>query len=397
MSRKAPVRSSGASIAIAGSGPVARLLACRLVQSGLPTVLLDQPAPARPSGDHRLYALSIASLELLETEGLYSALGPSRCLGFSDLEISVFREPGRVRFSASDLGCFMLGGLVYARDLDQVLAERVGALKIPTLPCDPQAIEPTGTGWQIGRGDGAKEASLLVVAEGAHSQLRERWGIPVTTLDYGEEALTFGLHASPGWGSTPRQIFTPWGPLGLLPAPDGLLQCVWSMRAARARAWIARPAPALEALVGEAMEGLGVKPALATPVWSYPLRRLHARTYARGRLVLVGDAAHVIHPFAGQGLNLGLEDVAVLVSSLQRSLQSGQEGISLALARYDRIRRFENQGFMLALEGIRSLFQVPDPLGWRALTLALLGHGGMLRKPWLRRATGLSGHGRIFR
>ncbi|EQD70827.1 UbiH/UbiF/VisC/COQ6 family ubiquinone biosynthesis hydroxylase [mine drainage metagenome] len=127
------------------------------------------------------------------------------------------------------------------------------------------------------------------------------------------------------------------------------------------------------------------------PPRSYPLRRLHARTYIGDRLALAGDAAHVIHPFAGQGLNLGFLDARALVEDLRRSWDGSDATLRLALLRYDRRRRRENQGFLLALEGIRMLFRTPDPVGWRALLLGALAHRRSLRRFWVRRATGSPG------
>ncbi|EQD50646.1 protein VisC, partial [mine drainage metagenome] len=208
LSRTGRASAGRAQVAIAGSGPVACLLACSLAQDGHPAVLLEHLPKAPDTEDRRLYALSTASLQFLETQGLYSRLGPSCCRVFSDLEISVFREPARVRFAASDLGGFLLGGLVYASDLSRVLARRVSELGIPTQRFDPDELEQTAQGWVIGRGEAACRAALLVVAEGGQSRLRERFRIPVETLDYGEEALTFGLATEHDLGSTPRQVFT---------------------------------------------------------------------------------------------------------------------------------------------------------------------------------------------
>jgi len=370
---------------------VARLLACFLAQDGHPVVLLDHLPNAPETEDTRLYALSPLSLQILETHGLYSELGPKRCRVFSDLEIWVYHEPTRVRFSASDIGGFLLGGLVYARDLNRVLMERVSELGIPTHRFDPDQLERTSQGWVIGTGDAAFQASLLVVAEGSHSRLRERFRIPVETRDYGEEALTFGLATEHDLGSTPRQVFTPWGPLGLLPAPDGTLSGVWSMPAVRAREWLNRSAPSFEALLSEATEGMGGRLSLLAPPRSFPLRCLHAQTYVGDRLALAGDAAHVIHPFAGQGLNLGFLDACALADDLKRSGDGSEAALRRVLMRYDRRRRRENQKFLLALEGVRMLFRKPDLLGLRALMLGALAQVALLRRPWVRRATGSQG------
>ena len=379
-----------APVAIAGSGPVARLLACLLARDGHPVILLDDRPQAQNSADTRLYALSARSLELLETEGLYTRLGPSRCRVFSDLEITLYQESVRVRFAASDIGGFLLGGLVYARDLDQVLGTQMAALGIPTQRLDPGSIERTSGGWKIGTGEAAFPASLLVVAEGGHSRLREKLGMPVETRDYGEAALTCGLKTEHDPPSMPRQVFTPWGPLGLLPAPDGLLSCIFSMPVARARAWSNQTPAAFEALLTEATGGIYGRLSLATPPRAYPLRRLHALAYTGERLALAGDAAHVIHPFAGQGLNLGFEDVRVLVGQLKRCRDGGEEALHPALLRYGRRRRRENQRFLLALEALRVLFQKADPVGLRAALLEGLAHHALLRRPWIRHATGLA-------
>ncbi len=384
-------RTAAGPIAVVGAGPVGLLAAC-LVSRHHPVCRVGEAIRAAPpEKDPRLYALSPVSLNLLERLGIYTELGIERCRVFSELEIWIYRHRTRLRFSATDIGGGLLGATVWARDLLSVLEACAVASGITCLEAHPEGIVRTGYGWKL-PGSGMENAPVLVVAEGGGSRLRERQGIPLDIHDYGESAVTGWCAVEREGGDVLRQVFTPWGPLGLLPAPGGGLSFVWSMPNPVAHAWQARGTQEWAALIEEATEGLYGRITLPDPPRGFPLRRQVARRYVAERFALVGDAAHVIHPFAGQGLNLGFLDAGVLAARLAQALdRPGLVRWDAAIGAYDRHRRGANARFLSGLEAIRLFFRGQDPLGWRDQALAILARHRLLRRPWVEVAAGHGG------
>ncbi len=382
-------RSATGPIAIVGDGPVGLLTACLVARHHPVCRIGERRMTALPEKDPRLYALSATSLNLLERLGIYSELGPLRCRIFSELEIWIHRHRSRLRFSAEDIGGGLLGATVWARDLLPILESFAQAADITRLEDHPDRIERTGGGWRVKEDGRDGEFPLLIVAEGGDSRLRERQGIPLDIHDYGENAVTGRCVPEREGGDVLRQVFTPWGPLGLLPAPGGGLSFVWSMPNPIARAWQLRKPEEWALLIEEATEGFYGRIHLPEPPHAFPLRRLVARRYVAERFALVGDAAHVIHPFAGQGLNLGFLDAGVLAGRLARTVRhSGPVPWAVALEAYDRKRRGANLRFLAGLEALRLFFRVRDPLGWRDQALRVLARHRLLRRPWVAAAAG---------
>ena len=376
-------------IAIVGDGPVGLLTACLLARHHPVCRIGQSKGNARPGTDPRLYALSATSLNLLERLGIYSELGPVRCRVFSALEIWIHRHRSRLRFSAEDIGGGLLGATVWARDLLPALESAAQASGITRLEGHPDQIERTGDGWRLTGSGKDGEMPLLVVAEGGDSRLREREGVLLDIHDYGESAVTGWCVPEREGGDVLRQVFTPWGPLGLLPAPGGGLSFVWSMPNPVVHRWLVRKPEDWAQLIEEATEGFYGRIQLSAAPHAFPLRRQVARRYVAERFALVGDAAHVIHPFAGQGLNLGFLDAGVLVGRLARAVcHSGPVPWDVALEAYDRNRRGANLRFLAGLEALRLFFRGHDPLGWRDQVLAVLARCRLLRRPWIAMAAG---------
>ncbi len=382
-------RTATGPIAVVGDGPVGLLTACLLARHHPVCRIGEGREGARPGTDPRLYALSATSLNLLERLGIYSELAPARCRVFSALEIWIHRHRSRLRFSAEDIGGGLLGATVWARDLLPVLESRIQTAGIIRWEGHPDQIERSEDGWRL-TGNGKEGVfPLLIVAEGGNSRLREREGIPLDIHDYGESAVTGWCVPEREGGDVLRQVFTPWGPLGLLPVPGGGLSFVWSMPNPIARNWLMRKPEEWAALIEEASEGFYGRIQLPEAPHAFPLRRQVARRYVTGRFALVGDAAHVVHPFAGQGLNLGFLDAGVLAGRLARTLcRSGPVSWDAALLAYDRNRRSANLRFLAGLEALRLFLRGRDPLGWRDQALAVLARHRLLRRPWVAVAAG---------
>jgi 2-octaprenylphenol hydroxylase len=193
---------------------------------------------------------------------------------------------------------------------------------------------------------------------------------------------------------TARQRFLPTGPLALLPLTDGRVSLVWSTAPAHAGELTALGAADFNAAVTRASAGVLGELVLASGRAAFPLRLLHARDYTRERFALVGDAAHAVHPLAGQGVNLGLLDAGTLVQVLVDGVQAGlAPGETRVLRRYERWRKAENLPALATMDGLKRVFALSLP-GFgplRRLGISLVDHGGPVKLALMRRAMGLSG------
>lgn len=238
------------------------------------------------------------------------------------------------------------------------------------------------------------EADLLVGADGRDSWVRRQVGIEVKGWPYGQSAIVATVRPEHFHRETAWQRFLPSGPLAFLPLPDGLCSIVWSTRPEEAERLMALDDTAFgEALTAAFGCTLG-EVTLEGPRGLFPLRLQHALEYVRPGLALVGDAAHAIHPLAGQGVNLGLMDAAALAEVLLAARQRGRPmGSELTLSRYQRWRKGENLAMMAAMDGFKRLFsnRIPPLRLVRNLGLLAADRAEPLKRIIVRRAMGLSG------
>jgi 2-octaprenylphenol hydroxylase len=207
-------------------------------------------------------------------------------------------------------------------------------------------------------------ASLVIAADGARSKLRELASLRVLCRDYGQRAIVTHVRSELPHHRTAWQRFLPGGPLAFLPLADGRSSVVWSLpnEAAQGLAEAGEAAfiAALQAASGDTLGKLSLTAARAV----LPLRAQHAPRYCAPRIALVGDAAHAVHPLAGQGANLGLLDAAALAALVERAVEQGQDpGDLRVLQRYERNRKGENLGMLLALDAIDRVFRLPAAVG----------------------------------
>eukprot|EP01037_Dinobryon_pediforme_P017221 gene17221-17413_t len=398
-------------VCVVGAGPVGGTLACLLASQGVRTAVVDHaplPPMEHPDFDGRAYAVAAGSRRVLERAGLWERLpfpaGPIRDIRVSDGKVG--RPASRLflhfdsREAGVETGEEAFGWMVEARSLRMAINARMAELENLTVLAPAKASvsrSVEGAVVQI-EGGGSLQAGLVVAAEGRNSKLRESAGIAVTRLPYGQTGIVVAIaHERPHDG-TALEHFLPAGPFAQLPmagtegAPN-LSAIVWTERDAVAKTLLAMDDASFEREVARRLgPHLGAIRLLGRR-WSYPLGALHAHRYHDTRLALVGDAAHGVHPIAGQGLNLGFQDVGVLGELVLVAVAAGEDvGSPALLRRYQAMRRPDVLLMLAATDALDRLFSTDNPLVRLARDLGIGAVHRMprLKRMFMRRAMGVS-------
>jgi len=388
-------------VAIAGGGMVGAALGCALALQGFRVLLIEAEAPQSkwPAGDValRVSALSRASQRILQNLGAWSRMQELRVSAYREMHVWDARGNGSIHFSAADLGEPDLGHIVENRVIQLALWERLRRLENVEILCPEavQGLELGGSRPALRLSDGRGiQAELVVGADGSRSAVRALAGIPTRGWLYDQHALVANVRPSRGHGETAWQRFMPQGPLALLPLNDGRCSIVWSTSPGHVQELMGLPEDRFCSSLTRASEGI-IGAILATgPRASFPLALRHAETYIRPGLALIGDAAHSVHPLAGQGVNLGFLDAATLVDILVAARASRQAlGAVSILRRYERTRKGANLAMLALMDGFKRLFSNDDlALRWlRNLGLNLADATGPLKRELMRRAMGCAG------
>ncbi|TQS70278.1 2-octaprenyl-6-methoxyphenyl hydroxylase [Rhodobacteraceae bacterium] len=391
-------------IIIAGGGLNGPTLALALAQSGFEVAIIDA-APARARGnegfDGRAYALAIASQKLLRGLGLWDTLAP-QAQPMMDVKASdgapgegvspLFLHFDSRELDQSPVG-FMLEDRYLSRALSDAMANHAQITVIPDTKVIAQDPQPGHVSVTL---DDERTlcARVLIGADGRRSGVAQRAGISREGWDYGQTALVAAIaHEAPHNGIA-HQLFMPTGPLAILPLTGNRSSIVWSETRQNATAISALDdADFLGILRPRFGDFLG-QIELAGPRFSYPLSLTLARDYAAPRIALIGDAAHGVHPIAGQGLNLGLRDVAALAQVLVDARRRGEDiGAFDVLERYQSWRRFDATTLALGMDTVNRLFSNHNPLLklGRRLGMGAVQSAPALRRGFMRQAAGLSG------
>lgn len=357
-------------VVIVGGGMVGLGLAAALKGSALKVAVVEGqlPAPALDEApDNRVSALSLASQRILQQVGAWRGIEARRLQPYVQMEVWEQDSFGRIAFDAASLRQSELGHIVENRVIQLALLDAIeGANNIQLLsPARASSLQSGEAGSLLLLEDGrALSAKLVVAADGAHSWVRRQADIPLTSWDYGHHALVATVRCAEPHEAVARQIFTPEGPLAFLPLwqPD-LCSIVWSLPAARAEALCQCDDEQFNRQLTTAFDGRLGLCQLKGARSAIPLTARYARDFARERLVLVGDAAHTIHPLAGQGVNLGLLDAAALAEQILRNQAAGKDiGLLANLRGYERWRKSEAASMLAAMEGLKRLFAGANPL-----------------------------------
>lgn len=392
-----------ADILIAGGGLNGPALALALAQGGLSVAVIDpRPALARAETgfDGRAYALALASVRVLMALGVWKRLRdraqPILGIRASQGHAGQGASPLFLGFDASEIEEGVMGQMVEDRHLYAAFLTAMQANpRITLLSGDSvvaQRAEAQGVTVTLASGR-SLTGRVLVGCDGRDSAVARRAGIRRWGHDYGQTALVCAVaHERPHNGIA-HQVFLPPGPLAILPLPGQRSSVVWSETHDNARAIATLPDDAfldvLRPRFGDFLGEIG----LAGQRFSYPLSLSLAERYGAPRVALVGDAAHGVHPVAGQGLNLGLRDVAALAEVLVEAARRGEDiGSTLVLERYQGWRRFDATSLALGMDAVNRLFGRDNPLvgAVRGLGMGAVSALPRLRRGFMRQAAGLS-------
>ncbi len=382
-------------VVVVGAGMVGLAVAAGLRDSGLSVALLERqvPTPVSPEAEPRVSALNLASQRFLARLGAWAHI--QRAQPYRHMEVWEKDGFARLEFDAASVMQPELGHIVENRVVQQALwASLEGSAVSRLCPAGIERVSVNAKGALLLLDDGTPVlCSLLVAADGAHSWLRQQFDIPLTRWDYGHSALVAKVRTAEPHGDCARQIFTPEGPLALLPLwqPD-LCSIVWSLPPERGEALLAADDARFNKALTCAFDARLGLCRLEGPRQLLPLQARFARDFARERLVLVGDAAHTVHPLAGQGANLGLMDAEGLVAQLCALQQAGRDpGLLANLRPWERRRKAEAAQMLAAMEAIKRLFAGAHPAQrlLRGVGMELLGHCAPLKHQLVAQAMGL--------
>jgi 2-octaprenyl-6-methoxyphenol hydroxylase len=394
-----------ADVVIAGGGLNGPALALALAQGGFKVVVVDaRPAPDRAEAgfDGRAYALAIASVRLLTAIGVWAAVRdkaqPILEIKASDGRAGEGAAPFFLHFDHAEIeegpmGHMLEDRFLYAAFLDAMRATP-GVTLLSGETVVAQEATPSGVAVTLASGK-VLTAGLLVGCDGRGSGVAGRAGIRRVGWGYGQTALVTAIRHERDHGGVAQQFFMPSGPLAILPLKGGHhSSIVWSETDAAAAAIQALPdddyLAALRPRFGDFLGQIG----LAGARFTYPLSLSLAERFVADRVALVGDAAHGVHPIAGQGLNLGLRDVAALAEVLILARRRGEDvGSPVALEEYQRWRRFDATALALGMDAVNRVFSTDNPLLrlGRDLGMGVVGALPGLRRGFIRQAAGLTG------
>ncbi len=386
-------------VIIAGGGIVGLTLANALKASGLRIAVIEQyPAPPVSEDiDLRVSAINPASLAVFARCGI-TPDSLSRCCGFYEMQVWDSTGAGQIHFDAAESGLETLGYIIENSVLQGALLAALSPTEHISYLC-PQRI--TGISWQD---DGHRvqldsgqllRCKLLVAADGANSRLRQLANIDYQRSSYQQQGIVCTVNTEQPHQHTAWQCFLPSGPLAFLPLASGQCSIVWSLDESLVAATLALDDHAFSRALERAFDyRLGAVTAVSERR-AFPLSHGHVGRYVKSGLALVGDAAHTIHPLAGQGANLGIMDAAVLADVITEARAAGRQWWALhTLRQYERARRGDNRLMETAMSGFKQLFGNASP--WlsslRNGGLTVVDHLPVLKSLLMKHAMGAGRH-----
>ncbi len=386
-------------VAIIGGGMTGATLACALAKANLRVAVVEAGEPPPPVGDGwelRVSAISRASEGVLRAIDVWDGLAAERIGVFREMHVWDSTGSGSVHFDSAEIGSDALGHIVENTAIQRGLNARMASLDTLKLyrPETLQDLRVEDDRVTLDLGGTRLHARLVVAADGSRSRVRELAGIHWDAGDYGQQAVVATVRTELWHRETAWQRFLPDGPLAFLPLPGNVCSIVWSTLPEHAQWLLAASDEHFVAAVEEAFEArLGRLESIAGR-GAFPLHHLHARTYVADRVALVGDAAHTLHPLAGQGANLGLQDAAALAEILYDNWSRGRDiGRRANLRPYERWRKGRNLLMQQGLSGFQWLFGSRlEPLRLaRNFGLSMVDGSPPLKRLFMRYASGFGG------
>ncbi|MEE8494896.1 MAG: 2-octaprenyl-6-methoxyphenyl hydroxylase [Xanthomonadales bacterium] len=388
-------------VAIIGGGLVGASLACALAPLGLKLALVEAVsfrASSQPSYDDRTLALSASSCQILKGLGIWPLLEDS-ATPIREIHVRELDRPGRVVLTPGELGLDRFGHVVEAREFGVAVTGILPKLENLDILCPASivSLEPDkDTVHIVLDSEGEREqleARLVVGADGAHSFIRESLGIETERYDYRQTAVICNITPEQAHRGRAFECFTPSGPFAVMPHVSGRCGLIWCVHTDDAAALLELPDQEFlrgaQARFGDVL-GDFVKAGKRS---SYPLRLIRAREDIRPGVVILGNAAHAIHPVGAQGFNLGLRDAAVLAEVLYDEICCGNVrhiGSIDVLLRYSELRAPDQQGTIAQSDGLARMFANPSPLAAVVRSAGLFAHALL---PPLRRQLAVNAMG----
>ncbi len=386
-------------VIINGSGMVGATLACLLAQAGRKVVVIEaskflsQPKSydLEAPYDLRVSAISRASQKAFEKINAWDAMLSMRALPYEVMDVWDAGGDGNVRFDAAELGEPNLGHIIENSVVQSAVAASMANFENVTVfqPAKLMHFDMLADRVDATLENGEQlSADLIVGADGANSQVRTLAGIDVIVDDYAQRGLVATVKTQEHHQFTAWQRFQQTGPLAFLPLVDGSCSIVWTLPSDRADYFLSLNKTDFKIALAEAFDHKLGKIIKVSDRAAFPLRGSQAKPYVLDRVALIGDAAHTIHPLAGQGVNLGIKDAVELSQQLTAVSDCGSLKV---LRRYERARRGDNVMTMRAMEGFRLLFghSASSVKTARNFGMNLFNHAPMVKNQVIKKAMGL--------
>ncbi|WP_455211919.1 UbiH/UbiF/VisC/COQ6 family ubiquinone biosynthesis hydroxylase, partial [Kaarinaea lacus] len=356
-------------VIIIGGGMVGAAFACALADTPLQVALIEGKKPdlqwPKSHYDLRTSALSRASQRILESLEVWPLIEAMRASPYTDMHVWDSSGNGVIHFDCADIGEPSLGHIVENGVILAALYNRLADIDNISILCPttPRALSKGLNNYTLAVDQGQTlQAKLIVAADGARSWARQSSGIQVQTQDYHQTAVVTNVKTAEHHQYTAWQVFLPTGPLAFLPLNDGYSSIVWSTSPQQAEDLLAMDDTGFKSALKKAFNSTLGEITELSERGAFPLRSLHAKHYVQSGLALIGDAAHTIHPLAGQGVNLGFADAACLVEVILDALRDGKTiGDYHVLRRYERWRKGDNLSMLTAMSAFKTVFGSRSP------------------------------------